>query len=127
MAKTEAKNTNAASDLMWLVLAVAIVAAGIVGFYYVEDQFITPIRVAGLLVAVVAGLFVFGQSSQGRNLFRFMREADVERRKVVWPSRQETIQTTIMVLVVTIIVALMLWGIDTILRWLLRVLLGQGA
>jgi preprotein translocase subunit SecE len=102
------------------------VAAGFYGFYQFAGDVIAPIRAAGLLVAIVIAAFVIAQTTRGREFFSFLREADVERRKVVWPTRNETVQTTLVVLVITVIVSILLFIMDTIFGWVVRQLFGAG-
>ena len=122
MAKTDTKTKQNKSPLdpIWLLLATAVIVAGIYGYYHFEEMASTPVRTGLTLLVIGIGVLIFGQSSQGRSMFRFVKEADIERRKVVWPTRTETIQTTIMVIVVTIIIALLLWGIDSVLQVILQ-------
>ena len=81
----------------------------------------------GMLVAAGVSIAIAGQTVRGREGFAFMREARNEVRKVVWPTRKETIQTTGLVFVVVIIVAIMLWGLDSFLGWAVGQLLGWGS
>ena len=123
--KTEQSSTGAL-DSLWLLLSVALLIGGVVGYYYFEDYAIAPVRVVGLIAIVILAAFVAGQSAIGGAFFRFVKEADVERRKIVWPTHQETVQTALMVIVVTIIVSLMLAGIDWILGHIVRALVSGG-
>lgn len=103
-----------------------VLLAGVAGFFYFAGEVMTLFRVLGLLAAaLVAGLIV-GRTERGREMFGFVREADVERRKVVWPTRQETLQTTLVVLVITIIVAILLFFMDTLFGWVIRRLIGAA-
>jgi len=113
-------------DLALWMLALLILIGGILGFYQFQDEAITLVRVIGLLVAVGLAVTVAAQTVRGRELLYFFREADVERRKVVWPNRQETLQTTLMVIVVTIIVGIMLFLFDTVFGWIIRRLIGTA-
>ena len=120
-----AEKTSSRDVLMWAV-GLFILLAGVVGFFYLSGDVMTVIRVAGLLVALGVAVAVIGQTVRGREMLGFVREADVERRKVVWPNRQETFQTTLMVLVITIIVAIMLFLMDTLFGWIVRRLIGTA-
>ncbi len=115
---------SSALDVILLAISLLVLAAGIVGFYYFETQAITVVRMLGLLATIAVALLIAGQTEKGRALFRFFKEADIERRKVVWPSRTETMQTTLMVLVVTVIISILLFLIDTVLGKLVRMLIG---
>ena len=110
-------------DKILLTLSVLPMAAAIGGFYYFEDQ-PTWIRVIGILVAAgVSGLIAM-QTAMGKVAWDFRREAIIEVRKVVWPTRKETVQTTMVVLVVVIIMAILLWALDSLLAWAVRFLTG---
>ena len=114
---------NVKFDLVKLVIAAFVVIAAIISFYIFDDQS-TPLRVAGLLVAMGVAAWIGLQTEPGRNLWNFLQDAQVEVRKVVWPTRQETTQTTLLVIVVVILAALILWGLDTVLGWAIRQLIG---
>ncbi len=120
-----AEKTSARDYLFWSI-GLLIVAAGFYGFYQFAGDVITPIRAVGLLVAIVIAAFVIAQTTRGRDFFSFLREADVERRKVVWPTRSETVQTTLVVIVLTIIASIVLFILDTIFGWVIRQLIGAG-
>lgn len=108
---------------LW-VLGIAILGAGIGGFFYYSDEVMTLIRAVGLTVAVIVASLVVLQTQRGREMFGFVREADEQRRKVVWPTRQETFQTTLIVMVITIITAILLFLMDGVFGWLIRRLIG---
>jgi preprotein translocase subunit SecE len=100
-----------------------ILVAGVVGFYYFKEE---PqlFRVLGILGVVVVVFLLVSTTLIGKKSLGFARDARVEVRKVVWPTRQETTQTTIAVLVMVLIVAIMLWLIDMFLGWGVKSLLG---
>ena len=110
--------------LKWLAAAL-LLCAGLAGFYYFAGES-TLLRVIGLLIAVGASVAVSAQTERGRESLVFMRDARTELRKVVWPTRKETTQTTLIVLAVVTLVAILMWFMDTILGWLVRLLLGHG-
>ncbi len=117
-------------DTVKLVIAIALLLAGIVGFYYFENWQGQPVsvlfRVLGLLAAVGAGVAVALSSLSGKRLLSFMQDSRLEVRKMVWPTRAETLQTTLMVMVIVIILSIFLWGVDSLLGWGVRSLLGGG-
>ena len=115
---------SSALDVVLLSISLLVLGGGIVGFYYFETQFITVVRMLGLLASVAVAALIASRTEKGAMLFRFFKEADIERRKVVWPSRAETMQTTLMVLVVTVIISIILFMIDTVLGKLVRMLIG---
>jgi len=120
-----AEKTSARDYLFWSI-GLLFVAAGFYGFYYFAEEVITPVRAAGLLVSIIIAAFAVAQTTRGREFFSFLREADVERRKVVWPTRTETVQTTLVVIVLTIIASILLFIMDTIFGWVVRQLIGAG-
>ena len=113
-------------DTAKLAAGVAILAAGIAGFYLLSEQ---PIWLRWIIVlaGLVAGIFVGLQSQQGKTLQSFVQSSRIELRKVVWPNRQETMQVTIVVFVMVLILGLFFWGLDTLLGALTRWLTGQGS
>jgi preprotein translocase subunit SecE len=113
-------------DSLLLLTAVIMLLGGIVAYYYYENLAITPVRVAALITVCLLAAWVAAQSHKGANFFRFLKEADIERRKVVWPTHQEAVQTTLMVIVVTIIISLFLAAVDWMLGASIRSLIGTG-
>ncbi len=111
-------------DKVKLAIAVLLLAGGIGGFYWFEDQYMLLSRVLGLLVLVAASLAVAYQTAVGRQTWSYVGDAKTEVHKVVWPTRKETVQTTLIVLVVVFLVALFLWMLDSLLMWLMRLLTG---
>lgn len=107
----KAEQTTSSFDTLKLTMALTILVAGVVCFYYFEDES-QLLRVIGMLVIVAIAFFIASMSNMGRRGLGFVRDARVEVRKVVWPTRQETLQTTLIVLVMVVIVAIMLWLID---------------
>ncbi|MCC5864002.1 MAG: preprotein translocase subunit SecE [Wenzhouxiangella sp.] len=118
-----AEKTSPRDNMLWAV-GLLVLLAGVVGFFHFAGEVMTLFRVLGLLAALGVALAIVGRTDRGRMMFSFMRETDVERRKVVWPNRQETLQTTLMVLVITVIVAILLFLMDTLFGWIVRRLIG---
>jgi len=121
--KAETGKSQLVNTLL-LALSVALLVGGTGAYYYFQDQVITPIRVVSLLAVAGVASFIAAQSDSGSAFFRFLKESDIERRKVVWPTHQETLQTALMVIIVTILISLLLAGIDWALGALVRTLLG---
>jgi preprotein translocase subunit SecE len=111
-------------NTLLLSVATALLVAGVGAYYWLQDLAITPVRVVGLIVVALAASFIAAQSDSGAAFFRFLKESDIERRKVVWPTHQETLQTAMMVLIVTILISLFLAGIDWLLGAAVRALVG---
>ncbi|MHC8441151.1 MAG: preprotein translocase subunit SecE [Candidatus Eutrophobiaceae bacterium] len=96
--------------------------SAIVGFNYFSGNPLF-IRVVILLTTVGAAVFIALQTAQGRLIQGFFTEARLEVAKVVWPSRQETLQMSLLICIVVTLVAIMLWGMDALLGWLVSMLL----
>lgn len=124
VAKTEEVVSNP-FDTFKLLLAIVILILGIVGFYYYEAES-TLYRVLGVVFASMVAIAISSTTTMGQNLIGFGREARMEVRKVVWPTRQETVQTTFMVLVAVIIIGIFLWLIDMVLAEIIQMITGGG-
>jgi len=122
---TKADSTPGVADTAKLVLAVLVLVGGIAAYYYFENESIL-LRVAGLLVALAIGAVIAFQSLQGRMLWHFIQSSRNEIRKVIWPTRQETLQTTLTVLVFALILGIFFWILDLVLHWGTGMLTGQG-
>jgi len=115
-----------ASDKAKLAVAVAMVIAGLVGYYALGGQ---PAwerwlaMVAGLVLAAV----VFAWSQYGRGVWQYVLDSRVELRKIVWPNRQETLMTTVVVFGFVVVSGLFFWLLDLALAWATRALSGQGS
>ncbi|MFC5697628.1 preprotein translocase subunit SecE [Pseudomonas sp. GCM10022186] len=120
-AKAEAKETR--FDVLKWVVVVVLVAVGVVGNQYFSAE---PIlyRVLALLALAGVAAVVALQTAKGQAFFVLAKEARAEIRKVVWPTRQETTQTTLIVVAVVLVMALLLWGLDTLLGWLVSLIVG---
>jgi preprotein translocase subunit SecE len=92
--------------------------------YYRYGQYPTPYRVLALLPVVGAALFIVALTSQGGAFLTLLREAVVETRRVVWPTRQETVQTTLVVVAFVFVMALILWGLDAAFGKLISLIIG---
>jgi preprotein translocase subunit SecE len=113
-------------DTLVLLISVIMLLGGIAAYYYYQDLAITPVRVVGLIAVTLLASWIAAQSQKGAAFFLFLKEADIERRKVVWPTHQEAVQTSLMVIVVTIIISLFLAAVDWALGSMVRSLLGGG-
>lgn len=111
-------------NTLLLAIATLLLIAGVGAYYWFQDLAITPVRVVGLIVVAVIASLIAAQSDNGAAFFRFLKEADIERRKVVWPTHQETLQTSLMVVIVTILISLFLAGVDWMLGAAVRALVG---
>ena len=106
------------ADKIKLAIAVALVAAGIAGYYLLAAQSIL-LRLASVLAGIAAGVAVAWTSAYGKQFAAFGRESLAEVRKVVWPTRKETMQTTAAVFAFVVVMAVYLWVSDKTLEWVL--------
>ncbi|MEE6032530.1 preprotein translocase subunit SecE [Avibacterium avium] len=102
------------NTFLWL-LGIVIIAVAAVGNIYFADQFSTPIRVVAVVILLLAAAGVLAITNQGTKARAFLSASRTELRKIVWPTRAETMQTTLIVMGVTVFVSLILWGIDSII------------
>jgi preprotein translocase subunit SecE len=119
--KAEAQDSR--FDLLKWLVVVVLVVVGVVGNQYYSAQ---PIlyRVLALLAIAAVAAYVGLQTGKGKAFFVLAKEARAEIRKVVWPTRQETMQTTLIVVAVVLVMALLLWGLDSLLGWLVSLIVG---
>ncbi len=122
---TQAEAETSVGDVLKQILSLILVVSGVAAFYYFSDYSLLY-RSLGLVAVVVIAAFIMLTTEMGRNVWNFMLEAKQEVRKVVWPSRAETMQTTLMVFVMVFLVGLILWLLDMFLFWGVRLLTGQG-
>ncbi len=113
-------------DIIKLLFAAGVLVGGLYSYYYFLEVPL-PLRVLMVLGGLAAGITVAMTSTQGQRLWAFIQGARIEIRKVVWPTKQETMQTSIAVFVVTLIMALFFWGLDSFLLWLTRSLVGSAS
>jgi preprotein translocase subunit SecE len=113
-ANTETPDSSSAADIFKWIVVFALLAAAVVGNYLYGEMSVA-IRAAGVVVLIAAALGFAATTTKGKAAIVFARESRMEIRKVVWPTRQETMQTTLIVLAVSIVMALVLWGIDGIM------------
>ena len=112
-------------DKIKLLVAVLLIAAGIAGFYTYSEEALLY-RVLALLAVFIVAFVISLKTEAGLNTWNFGRSAVLEVRKAVWPTRQETIQATLMVMILVIIVGIILWLFDMMLLSAVQMLTGQG-
>jgi preprotein translocase subunit SecE len=123
MSGAQVEQRRSGLDILKWVIVAALVLAGAVGNAYYAEQSLLYRVLALLAVAVVAGLIAL-QTHQGRALWTLVNEARVEIRKVVWPTREETTQTTLVVLALVFVMSLILWGLDSLLGLVVSSVIG---
>ncbi|MEE2003360.1 preprotein translocase subunit SecE [Alkalimonas sp. MEB108] len=123
MSATSETPKSSLDSVKWLVVFV-LLSLIVVGNYLFD--FGTLERAVAIVVLVAGAGLVAAQTSKGKTFVAFAKDARTEVRKVVWPTRQETTQTTIIVMVATLIVGLILWGLDAILLRIVSFFTGVG-
>ena len=113
------------ADKIKIVLALLLVVAGLAGFYYFGES-PAIVRLGAVLAGLVAAAFVFWTTVPGKQFYVYAQESAAETRKVVWPTRKETIQTTAIVFAFVVVMALFLWAVDAGLLYIVKKLIGTG-
>ena len=129
---TQTEPATSVADIVKQVFSVVFVVAGVAAFYYfsTDHSYFKEVRllyrVLGLVVIVLMALGMMLTTDVGRSVWSFVLESKQEVRKVVWPTREETMRTTLLVFAMVTIVSLILWLLDMFLFWGVRLLTGQG-
>jgi preprotein translocase subunit SecE len=118
------RTPNPSLDWLKWSVAVLLLIAMMVANYYFSAQSV-PLRIAGNIVAGLLVLGVFSLTEKGKRFWVFAGEAKNELRKVVWPTRQEAMQSTLLIVIFVVIAGLFLWGIDSFLLWAVSFFTGQ--
>jgi len=124
MSTQTAESTTQVFDVVKQVISIIFVVTGVAAFYYFSE-FSLLYRVLALVAAVLVAMALVLTTGTGRNVWGFILESKQEVRRVVWPTREETIRTTLMVFVMVFVVGLVLWCLDMFLFWGIRLLTGQ--
>ncbi|MEG3755767.1 preprotein translocase subunit SecE [Psychromonas arctica] len=114
MSTVNSENSKSSLDGLKWTITVLLLAAVIVGNYLYGEETHVVLRVAVLLVLAALAVLSAAFTEKGKTFLGFAKDARLEVRKVVWPTRQETVQTTLIILAVSTIVGLVLWGLDGI-------------
>jgi len=109
--------------LKWLVIIVLVIAGIVANYRYSSVAW--AIRAAIGVVLFIILIAIASRTAKGQKAWEFIKGARTELRKVAWPTRQETIQTTLVVVVMVIVTALILWGLDSLFMWFIGWLTGQ--
>ena len=112
-------------DTYKLIVAVSIFLVAVMAFYYFAN-YSTLVRVIGLLAASGAAVAIAATTEPGGNVLEFIKESRMELRKVVWPTRTETLQTTAAITVMVVLMGIFMWLLDALLLWIVHLLTGQG-
>jgi preprotein translocase subunit SecE len=113
------------ADLAKYALAIVLAAAGLFAFYWFASQWALAVRGLAVAAGLVLGALVFMATAKGREVREFLGESRFELRKVVWPSRQQAMRTTWVVIAVVIAVSLILAGFDVVIQWAVKLVLGR--
>lgn len=122
--KIEPSRSASAADIAKYALALLLVAAGVF-LYYWFDQWPEALRTLAVVLGIVAGTVVFAITAKGGQAREFLSESRFELRKVVWPTRQEALRTTWVVMIAVVIISLLLAGFDAVIQWVIKLLLGR--
>ena len=112
-------------DKIKLGIAFMLVVAGIAGFYYLHDS-AAVLRLTSVLVGLLLATGVAWSSEPGKRFLNFGKESVAEAKRVVWPTRKETLQTTGIVIAFAITMALFLWMVDASLMMMVNKLMGRS-
>lgn len=123
---TQAEAQTSILDIVKQVFSVVLVVGGVAAFYHFADQVQLIYRALGMVVIVALVLGMMLTTELGRSVWVFAQESKIEVRKVVWPTKDETLRTTMLVFAMVTIVALILWLLDMFLFWGVRLLTNQG-
>jgi len=113
--------SKALDKIKWLFVFILVVFVVWGNFYFAgQNSIYQPniiVRIIVVILVVALALLLAATTQKGKSLISFAKESRMELRKVVWPTRKEAIQTTLLVAVITIVVGLCLWGLDTLFFW----------
>ncbi len=123
MTKSNNAKINFKEVLLWLGVALTIVLAFICTYCY---EFSSPVKVIIWIGWLLITAFLIFFTSKGKEIFIFSKDAKTELQKVVWPTRQETTQTTSIVMIMVTVTGFVLWGIDSGMMWVIAKLTHLG-
>jgi preprotein translocase subunit SecE len=109
-----------------IAVAVLVAAAGLIAFHWLAERQPMVIRLGVLFGSFAAAIVIMWFTASGRTFLAFSRESWEEAKRVVWPTRKETLQTTAVVFAFVFVMAMFLWGVDASLLWITHRLLGHG-
>ena len=116
-------NIETKSSKSYLILSIGVLITGMILFYYFSDVRLFY-RVVGIISVVIFSAFIAYQSDFGKLVYSYVTDSKVELKKVTWPTKQETTQTTLGVIFVVIVVGILLWLFDMLLGWAIGTLYG---
>ena len=116
-------NIETKSSKSYLILSIGVLITGMILFYYFSDVRLFY-RVVGIISVVIFSAFIAYQSDFGKLVYSYVTDSKVELKKVTWPTKQETTQTTLGLIFVVIVVGILLWLFDMLLGWAIGTLYG---
>ena len=125
MSTQEQVQESSSFDMIKWILAIVALAGAVYANHILVDGSVL-VRAGVIIALVVVGLGIGFTTTKGKNGLAFAKEARIEARKVVWPNRNETVQTTLIIIVAVALVSLLLWGLDAILVTLINFLTVRG-
>ncbi|MDG6897449.1 preprotein translocase subunit SecE [Actinobacillus delphinicola] len=114
LAEIEQPKSTGLNKLLWVLVVVLIAVIAFCNIYF-ADSFATPIRIIAVIIGLLITLGIAAVTNQGAKARQFLKESKIELRRITWPTRPETMQTTLIVIGVTVAVSLILWGFDSII------------
>jgi preprotein translocase subunit SecE len=124
--ETQNEESGSRYDTLLLIVALLLLVGGMAVYYMLEPQLSKLPRMAIMLGGIAAAVALVYQTAIGKTLWGYVLGSRVELRKVVWPSRQETLQTTLVIAVFVAIMAVLMWGLDTALLYGVQQLTGRA-
>ncbi|MFO1391778.1 MAG: preprotein translocase subunit SecE [Agitococcus sp.] len=124
--QAETSSNNGLNVVKWL-LALSILIAATIGNRYAPDlfpQMSAWARIVALIVMALVALGITLTTHQGKSFIKLLSEAQVEARRIVWPTKDETTQTTMIVCAVVLVMSLVLWGVDSLFGWMISAVIG---
>lgn len=122
---SQLEKQSVADKLKWY-LAIVVVIAGVVASLYFVDDFPTVVRVLMVIGGLLLGALIGYNTTRGKEFTRFVKDANIERQKIVWPTRNETFQTTLVVIGLVIIFGIFLFLADTVFSNLIKYFFGES-
>jgi preprotein translocase subunit SecE len=119
MSNSNVQTVTSIADRIKLILAVLVIIAGVVSFSVLENQLAAPVRVVIFILSLFLAAGIAAISEPGRRFLGFAQESYYEVRKVIWPTRKETIQMTGIVFAFVAVMGIFLWLLDKSLEWVL--------
>lgn len=122
---TQEQRTSSVLDTALLWLAIAVLVASMAGYYYFSG-YTDLVRVLGMLGGVVVAVLIVSRSAVGKTAWSYIQGSRTEVRRMVWPTRRETIQTTLLVVVFVLVLAAFIWALDMVLAYAVTLLTGRA-